>query len=67
MPGAKTLVMGTNYSDLFGRHDQRGVERIAVWRCIEPLALLFCDEVRKRSPEMLGLDGEHPAAQAASR
>ena len=56
IPGAKTLVMGTNYSDFLGGTNN------AAWKdcgmaVLEPLALLFRDEV-KEIAGMLGLDGE---------
>ena len=54
IPGAKTLVMGTNYSDFLGGSNN------AAWKdcgmaVLEPLALLFRDEVRAIA-EALGLD-----------
>lgn len=56
IPGAKTLVMGTNYSDFLGGTNN------AAWKdcgmaVLEPLALLFRDEV-KEIAGMLGLDDE---------
>ena len=52
IPGAKTLVMGTNYSDFLG-----GANNAAWQDCgmavLEPLALLFRDEVHAIA-EMLG-------------
>lgn len=54
IPGAKTLVMGTNYSDFLGGANN------AVWQdcgmaVLEPLALLFREEVRAIA-ETLGMD-----------
>lgn len=54
IPGTKTLVMGTNYSDLLGGAND------AAWKdcgmaVLEPLALLFREEVRAIA-EALGLD-----------
>mgnify|MGYP000248224620 CR=1 FL=1 len=56
IPGAKTLVMGTNYSDFLGGTNN------AAWKdcgmaVLEPLALLFRDEVNEIAG-MLGLDDE---------
>ena len=56
IPGAKTLVMGTNYSDFLGGTNT------AAWKdcgraVLEPRALLFRDEVNEIAG-MLGRDGE---------
>lgn len=54
IPGAKTLVMGTNYSDFLGGREQCGRQDCGM-AVLEPLALLFREEVRAIA-ETLGMD-----------